>query len=192
MLVKICGITNSADAVAAVDAGAGALGFNFWPKSLRYISPRAAGEIAPSPGVLRVGVFVNAGEDEIRGAAAEAGLDVVQLHGEFHPPDRLAVWKAISVRQGFDPSLLDAAADAFLLDAPSGEEYGGTGRTFDWSLVRGVPRRVVLAGGLDASNVGRAIETVRPWAVDACSRLESAPGIKDHRKVAEFLKAALA
>ncbi len=192
MLVKICGITVRDDAVAAIDAGAGALGFNFWPKSPRYISPDTAAAIAPNAaGVLRVGVFVGESAARIREIAAAVDLDVVQLHGEFDPPGEARIWRAVAVRGDFSPSLLTGAAEAFLLDAPAGELHGGSGRTFDWDLVRGLDRRIVLAGGLDASNVERAIEVARPWGVDACSRLESSPGKKDHRKVADFCKAAL-
>lgn len=191
MLVKICGITGRDDAVAARDAGADALGFNFWPKSPRYISPEAAACFVPDlGGVLKVGVFVNAEAEQISAVARLAGLDIVQLHGTFDPPPGARAWKALAVKTGFDSASLEGA-DAYLLDAPSGEEYGGTGRTFDWNLIRGLQRRIVLAGGLDASNVAEAIRTAQPWGVDACSRLESSPGKKDHHRVAAFCKAVL-
>ncbi len=195
MMVKICGITNRGDALAAAEGGASALGFNFYPKSPRYLTPESAGEIAAAvpPGVLKVGVFVNEAAEAVRAVAARVGLDVVQLHGESaQAPAGLRVWRALAVGPGFNIASLDSiSAEAFLLDAPSGSQYGGTGRTFDWSLARGARRPVIVAGGLDETNVRRAIEEARPWGVDACSRLESAPGQKDRRRMAEFLKAAL-
>jgi phosphoribosylanthranilate isomerase len=191
-LVKVCGITHRDDAAASIDAGAGALGFNFWPGSPRYIPPERAAEFVPTlAGALRVGVFVDAAQEHIRAVAEMVGLDVVQLHGSFSPPPGLRIWRAVAVGPDFDAATLDDAVEAHLLDTPAGPERGGTGRAFDWSRVCGIPRRIVLAGGLDASNVRRAIEVARPWGVDACSRLESAPGVKDHRKVAEFCRAAL-
>jgi phosphoribosylanthranilate isomerase len=194
MMVKICGITNLEDALAAVDGGASALGFNFYPRSPRYLIPEAAARIIRRlpAGVLRVGVFVNEPADAVRGLMQVAGVEVAQLHGDEPPsaaPAGTRYWKAFRVDERFDPALLDEYdAEAYLLDSLS----GGSGQTFDWERARGIGRRIILAGGLDASNVRRAIETVRPWGVDACSRLESAPGRKDHAKMKEFLKAALA
>ena len=194
MMVKICGITNRGDALAAVDGGASALGFNFYPPSPRYIAPEQAEAIlaALPPGVVKVGVFVNAAAESVASLAGQLGLDVVQLHGEsVEIPAGLRVWRAVPVEPGFDVASLDELpAEAFLLDAPSGSVYGGTGRSFDWSLARGARRQVIIAGGLDETNVLRAIEEAQPWGVDACSRLESSPGQKDHRRMAEFLKAA--
>lgn len=184
MLVKICGITSLADARAAVDTGATAVGFNFYRKSPRFVE--AADWIRDFAGALKVGVFVNESAERVAEIVERCGLDVAQLHGESIAPGGVRVWLARSVeeeRTG-DP-------EAWLIDAPAGELYGGTGRTYDWRRVRGVTGRVVLAGGLDASNVAEAIEAARPWGVDACSRLESAPGIKDHEKVAAFVRAAL-
>jgi phosphoribosylanthranilate isomerase len=187
MMVKVCGITNQADADAA--AGAGALGFNFYAKSPRYISPEAAAEIATPPGVLRVGVFVN--EPRAAEIARQARLDVIQLHGdEETAPEGFAVWKALRVTNDFSLDRLAFPAEAFLLDAP-GELYGGSGRTFDWSLAKGAARKILLAGGLGPDNVQQAIATARPWGVDACSRLEVEPGRKDHSKVARFIELAL-
>ncbi|MBK9166763.1 MAG: phosphoribosylanthranilate isomerase [Bryobacterales bacterium] len=196
MMVKICGITNLEDAAAAVEGGAGALGFNFYPPSPRSILPEDAARIAAQapPGVLRVGVFVNEAPARIEEIARIAGLDVAQLHGDETPgvyPKGLPVWKALRVDATFTPALLDVPAEAVLLDGPAGLLYGGAGEAFDWNLARGLGRRIVIAGGLDASNVRAAIECARPWGVDACSRLESAPGRKDHTKLAAFLRAAL-
>ncbi len=194
MMVKICGITNREDALAAIEGGASALGFNFWPKSPRYVSPERAAELlAVLPGVVwRVGVFVNEPPETVAQMAEELGLDVVQLHGEAAAPAGLRVWRALPVDAAFRAELLDLyPAEAFLLDAPAGAQIGGTGRSFDWRRAAGLKHRIILAGGLDADNVREAIRTARPWGVDACSRLESAPGKKDHRKMAAFLKAAL-
>jgi phosphoribosylanthranilate isomerase len=196
MMVKICGITNIDDALAAADGGAKALGFNFYPRSPRYISPADAARIAAvlPPGLWKVGVFVNATPDEVAATAKVAGLDIAQLHGDELPsalPSGMRTWKSFRVDDSFEPSRMEAYdAEAFLLDAPS-DIYGGTGRTFDWSKAAGTGRKIILAGGLDADNVGEAIRLVRPWGVDACSRLESAPGRKDHARMARFLEAAL-
>jgi len=194
MMVKICGITNRGDALAAVDGGASALGFNFYPRSPRYIAPEEAREIlaALPAGVVKVGVFVNEPAAAVASLAGQLSLDVVQLHGESAEiPAGLRVWRAVAVGPGFDAASLDPLpAEAFLLDAPSGSAHGGTGRSFDWSLARGARRNVIIAGGLDETNVRRAIEEARPWGVDACSRLESSPGRKDHQRMAQFLKAA--
>ncbi len=194
MMVKICGITNLEDARAAVEGGASALGFNFWPRSPRYIAPERAAElVAALPrSVWKAGVFVN--EPRAGDIAREAGLDIVQLHGDETPeqyPASVRVWKAVRVDGAFDlAAWADCPAEALLLDGPAGALYGGAGAAFDWTRARGA-RRIVLAGGLDHTNVRAAIEAVHPWGVDACSRLESAPGKKDHRKLAAFLEAAL-
>jgi phosphoribosylanthranilate isomerase len=196
MIVKICGITNQQDADAAVAAGATAIGFNFFRKSPRYVAPEAAAAIATPAGVRRVGVFV----DEARGRIEEIGrtarLDVAQLHGEEAAadyPGGVAVWKAARVGEGFSLAAYDGVtAEALVLDGPAGELYGGAGLTFDWRIVTGAGRRIILAGGLDASNVARAVALARPWGVDACSRIERAPGIKDHKKMIDFVEAARA
>jgi phosphoribosylanthranilate isomerase len=197
MMVKICGITNREDALAATDGGAAALGFNFYPASPRYIPPEEAArisEVVPA-GVWKVGVFVNASPDEIARIQKITALDVAQLHGDEPPaalPGGIRVWKAFRVDDSFGPSRMEPyRVEAFLLDAPS-EVYGGTGRTFDWSKARHAGRRIILAGGLDETNVQAAIRLAQPWGVDACSRLEVAPGRKDHRRMARFLAVALA
>ena len=141
-------------------------------------------------------MFVNEGRERLEEIALTARLRVVQLHGDEMPgdyPAALDVWKALRVRPGFDLGLYDhSPAEALVLDGPAGELYGGAGVSFDWSLVGVATRRIILAGGLDASNVAQAIALARPWGVDACSRLERAPGIKDHKKMNEFLQAAKA
>jgi phosphoribosylanthranilate isomerase len=192
MIVKVCGITSQADALAAIDAGANALGFNFWQGSPRYLDPEAA-DFIPALPVLKVGVFVDCAAIEVAKIATRLQLDVVQLHGASGAPAGVRYWRAASVRDGFDTATLrDQGAEAYLLDAPAGALHGGTGKTFDWTLIRNASRHIVVAGGLDASNVAMAISTARPWGVDACSRLESAPGRKDHAKVAAFVAAARA
>ncbi len=194
MMVKICGITNLEDALAAVDAGAAAIGFNFYRRSPRYITPEAAARIGRAlPGeILKVGVFVNEKPRGVRDVVLRASLDVAQLHGRTPIPSGIRIWKALPVDAGFRREQLDDyPAEAFLLDTPAGKLYGGTGRTFDWKLIAGIPNRIILAGGLDASNVAEAIRVSRPWGVDACSRIETAPGRKDHAKMEAFLKAAL-
>ncbi len=196
MMVKICGITNREDALAAIEGGASALGFNFYKKSPRYIEPERAAEIAADlpESIWKVGVFVDETPERIGDIASVAKLDVAQLHGNETPEDYprgLRIWKAMRVDANFRPADVAACpAEAVLLDTPSDKLYGGTGRTFDWSLVAGSSHRIILAGGLDASNVKQAIAAGRPWGVDVCSRIESQPGRKDHTKMAQFLKEA--
>lgn len=195
MIVKICGITRREDALAAAEAGASALGFNFYPASPRYIAPAVAAAIIPAlpPGIWKVGVFVNEPAASVAALASALALDVVQLHGEAAPPAELRIWKAVPVGRGFRPEQLETCpeAEALLLDTASAKVHGGTGENFDWAVARTATRKVILAGGLDASNVRQAIRAARPWGVDACSRLEMAPGRKDHRLMAEFVQAAL-
>lgn len=196
MVLKICGITNAEDAAAAMDGGATAIGFNFWPRSPRYITPEEAARIESRPGIRRVGVFVNEAPARIEEIGHVVRLDAAQLHGDERPgayPAGLAVWKAARVTTGFDFSAYDdSPAEALVLDGPAGELYGGSGRSFDWGLAAVVRKRIILAGGLDATNVAEAIAAAHPWGVDACSRIESAPGKKDHQKMNEFLQAARA
>jgi phosphoribosylanthranilate isomerase len=196
MILKICGITNPEDAAAAVAGGASALGFNFYLQSPRYVAPERAAEIVTPKDVRRVGVFVNETRERIEEIARIARLDVAQLHGDeqiAEYPDTITVWKAARVGSAFDFSLYaDCPAEALVLDGPAGKLYGGSGQTFDWRQVATAPKRVILAGGLDASNVAEAIVIARPWGVDACSRLERQPGKKDHDKMNAFLTAAQA
>lgn len=198
MLVKICGITTLDDALEAVGAGASALGFNFYPASPRYIAPEAAARIVERlpAGILTVGVFVNEEAGCALSALRVAGLDVAQWHGDEPPealPRSVRSWKAFRVDARFRPESMAAYdVEAFVLDGPSETLYGGAGKTFDWARARGLGRRIVIAGGLDASNVSKAVEIAQPWGVDACSRLEAAPGRKDYEKMRAFVKAALA
>jgi indole-3-glycerol phosphate synthase/phosphoribosylanthranilate isomerase len=195
-VLKICGITNSEDASAAVEGGATAIGFNFYPNSPRYIDPRRAADIASRPDIRRVGVFVNETRQRVEEIARIARLDVAQLHGDESAADYpvgLEVWKAARVTDGSDLSALEQCpAEAVVLDGPAAERYGGAGKPFDWRRAAALRKPVILAGGLDASNVAEAIGLARPWGVDACSRVESKPGKKDHGKMKAFLKTAKA
>lgn len=195
-MIKICGITNEEDAAVAVEAGADALGFNFYAGSPRCITPRRAREIARAvPGnYLRAGIAVNASESELARLAEEAQVDVLQLHGRV-PAMPLSngarLWRAIPANEA--PREPAADFEAYLFDSAgvqTGVQYGGTGQTFDWTIAAGFPARVILAGGLDAGNVADAIRVAEPWGVDACSRLEISPGKKDSRRVREFVHAA--
>ncbi len=196
--VKICGITRLEDALAAVRLGADALGFNFWPRSKRYLPPAQASAIVRRlpPLVTAVGVFVDPSLDEVLAAAAHAGIDVVQLHGDETPEFCLSIPRPVlkALRIADNNSLAALASyevRGFVLDTPSAG-YGGSGRTFDWSLVAEAARAlpVILAGGLTPENVREAIREVRPWAVDVASGVESAPGLKDVEKMRRFLEAA--
>ncbi len=191
MIIKVCGITNAGDAQAAILAGANAIGFNFFPRSPRYITPERAAAIA-TPGVRRVGVFVNEPAARIAEIAHIAALDTAQLHGDETPadfPDQLAVWKALRVTETLSLDR-DLRCEAVLLDGPAGTLYGGSGRTFDWSRAAATGLRIIIAGGLDGDNVARAIEIGNPWGVDACSRIETTPGYKDHAKMQHYIQAA--
>jgi phosphoribosylanthranilate isomerase len=197
--VKICGVTRREDALAAVRLGADALGFNFWPGSKRYLAPAAARDIIRSlpPLVTTVGVFVDPSRDEVVAAAAVSGVQLLQLHGD-EPPEAcrrlpLPVLKGLRVTGPETLALLQRyqGVAGFLLDAPSAG-YGGSGRTFDWSVAAEAAARatVVLAGGLTPDNVAEAVRQVRPFAVDVASGVESAPGLKDHQLMSRFIGAA--
>lgn len=192
-LVKVCGVTQEEDARVAIEAGANAIGFNFYPKSPRYVSFGRAQEIAQAVrgDYLRVGVFVNPSVAEIAEAATCVPLDVIQLHGNACPivPAHLRVWRSISPAARM--SAKSDAVEAYLFDTPSAD-FGGSGRTFDWSAAANFPYRAILAGGLDAENVAEAIATAKPWGVDACSRLESKPGRKNGERLKKFVQAAFA
>lgn len=200
--VKICGITNLDDALMAVEAGAYALGFNFYPRSPRYLRPedaRAIVEQLPS-NVLTVGVFVNEALPEtVARIAVESRVGALQLHGDESPDYCRAlksfyVIKALRVHEGFVPeSVTEYETEALLLDSFDRKERGGTGRTFDWEIahrVNALVPKLFLAGGLSVENVAEAIRAVHPFAVDACSRLETVPGRKDEGCVRAFIAAA--
>ena len=199
-LVKICGITNLADALAAVDAGADALGFNFYPPSPRYIAPAIAREIIKQmpTHVLNVGVFVNEPSKTLLEIASETGITALQLHGDESPDycSALAgyfVIKTLSARRVNPKQALSYNVSALMIDAGDRQTRGGTGRVVDWSLaakLRAAVPKLFLAGGLSPANIEQAIIAVQPYAVDACSSLERAPGQKDHDKLRAFIKNA--
>jgi len=197
-LIKICGITNLDDAVAAVAAGADALGFNFYKPSPRYITPQSAREIIEQlpVSVLKVGVFVNEELGIVRTITAEAGLTALQLHGDESPAycSKLVnqyVIKVLAVSDDFDRQLPKRyQVQAIMLDTKHNKLRGGTGRAFNWCVAQQVSKvvpRLYLAGGLSPENVAEAIETVRPYAVDACSSLEDQPGTKNHDRMHAFI-----
>jgi phosphoribosylanthranilate isomerase len=190
MMVKICGITNREDALAAVDAGASAIGFNFYRQSPRYISHTGAAMIGEKiPGnVWKVGVFVDESPETIARIVLEAGLDVAQLHG-ISEARGVRIWRALSAVS--DPDLLNENSEAVLIDSPADIATGGTGKTWDWAKAPKLEQKIIVAGGLDADNVQLAIAQAHPWGVDACSRIERAPGLKDHDKMRKFIHAAL-
>lgn len=199
--VKICGITRMEDALAAVEAGADALGFVFYPKSPRCVSVETAREIAQAlpPFASPVGVFVDAPMEHVKQTYERAGLRAVQLHGNETPAYCAALGvpavKAFRVRGAVDfPFEAYQGCAAFLLDAYVKGEPGGTGRAFRWELARDAcrRRRVILAGGLTPENAAKAVQTVQPYAVDVSSGVEVSPGVKDHAKTAAFIRTAKA
>lgn len=197
--VKICGITSLADARTAVEAGADALGLNFWPGTRRCVTESVAAQIAEAlrDKVLLVGVFVDASEAEIARLRDTLGLGCVQLHGDEPPAllDRFLphAYKAVRVR---GPDVVAEVArfggEHILLDAYVKDMPGGTGATFDWDLAARIAgqRKLTLAGGLTPDNVADAVRAVRPYCVDTASGVESAPGVKDAAKVRAFIERA--
>jgi phosphoribosylanthranilate isomerase len=199
--VKICGLTSAEDAAAAVAAGSDMLGFNFWPRSPRYVDPARAARIVENvpPQVLTVGVFVDEEPERVLAIAEQTGVMALQLHGNESPEyvDRLGAYlkiKALKVSGGFRPeALLEyPSASVFLLDGYVAGMVGGTGRTFDWSLAVEAKKfgKIMLAGGLTPENVAVAVRQVRPWGVDVATGVESEPGKKDPRRIREFVRAA--
>ena len=198
--VKICGITEAADAKAAAEAGADALGFVFFEKSPRHLAIPAAAEIAAQlpPVVMRVGVFVNALKAEVERAIGACGLNLLQFHGD-EPPEYctqfgLMSMKAFRVRDaGTLKELRQFPTDMWLLDAFSPEAVGGTGEKFNWDLAvqaRKLGKPIFLAGGLTPENVAEAVRKVRPFGVDVSSGVEISCGKKDHAKMRAFITAA--
>jgi phosphoribosylanthranilate isomerase len=195
--VKICGVTSYADALAAVDAGADLLGFNFYPESPRYVTMEQAADIVKQlPAfVTLVGVFVNASLDTVHEAMERCYLDWVQLHGDESPEycrsllsNNVKVMKALRVRTREDVIRAhDYATDAILLDAFHPQQFGGTGLAFDWSLVQHTGKRVFLAGGINPDNAAQAVE-LGVYGVDICSGVESEPGRKDHAKMKQLFE----
>jgi phosphoribosylanthranilate isomerase len=199
--IKICGITNKEDALAAAHLGADALGFVFAP-SPRKISAESAREIIKvlPPFVQTVGVFVDEDPERVSSMAARCGLDILQLHGsesvDYCSSFDRRVIKAVRLQSRDELKNLSKyvnVVDALLLDTYVPNKLGGTGITFDWKLAVEARRygRIVLAGGLNPENVAAAISMVKPYAVDASSGLEKRPGVKDHKKMAQFMIEAI-
>ena len=207
--IKICGIANFKDAVAATEAGADMLGFNFYRPSSRYIEPDLVREIvarlrsdSQNRSITMVGVFVDESIDSLVRIVNEVRLDAVQLHGDESPefcaelksfvPDK-AIIKALRVNGSFDPrSASSYSVQAIMLDAFHEQLRGGTGRVIDWDIaktVRDLIPQLWLSGGLSPENVAEAISRVKPFAVDACSSLESSSGRKDVLRMKEFVRA---
>lgn len=196
--VKICGITRWDDAALACDLGASALGFNFYEKSPRAIAPAAAWNIIRRlpPFVAPVGIFVNWDSSALLALAKSLRLAAVQLHGDESPARvgecarQVSVIKAFRVDADFRLAQLlpYTSSSAFLFDAPSSTQFGGTGQTTNWNAAREAAQshKIILAGGLTPENVAEAIHFVRPYAVDVASGVESSPGIKDPAKLRSF------
>ena len=195
--VKICGITRIEDALTAIRLGANAIGFIFWDKSARYIDPKEARKIvmALPPFVTVVGVYVNPSSEWVEETCSIAGLNLLQFHGdelpEFCSQFPLPYIKAVRIRSGID--LLQYAtqyssSNGLLLDSYVEGVPGGTGRTFEWSLIpENLSLPLIVSGGLDAKNVCEAIREAKPWAVDVSSGVEITKGIKDADKIAAFM-----
>ena len=196
--VKICGITSLDDALACVDAGADAIGFNFWPRSKRHVPVERAAAIAKRvpPNMRTVGVFVDPSAEEVERAFASGAIDLAQLHGDETPDfcRRFAgrYIKAVRLRdQASVARLAEYACDFVLVDADT-PGYGGSGQRADATLAAEAAklRRVILAGGLTADNVADAVAAVKPYGVDVAGGVEREPGVKDWIKVAAFVQAA--
>ena len=199
--IKICGVTNLKDARACAELGADMIGFNFYRQSPRYIEPKVARQIieATPSGVCAVGVFVDASSEEIRKVAEAAGIQCVQLHGCASPnacselAREFRVIRAFSTDPQFRPEEISLFGDCdALVDAHHPNLRGGTGLTCDWLVARAThsfARLLILSGGLTEQNVSQAIATVTPDAVDVCSGVESAPGVKDHHALEDFITA---
>jgi phosphoribosylanthranilate isomerase len=194
--IKVCGITNAADAHDAVEAGADALGFIFVPASLRYVTQDVASGIIQTlpPFVTPVGVFVDAARELIRATIESTGIRCLQLHGDETPEDtlgyRVPVYKSFRVGKDFPIDVMQPyKTSAYLLDTFVNGRHGGTGRTFDWNIAVKAKTmgRIILSGGLTSENVGDALATVRPYGVDVNSGVESSPGKKDKQKIYEFI-----
>ena len=193
--IKICGITTYDDAVMAIEAGATAIGFNFYSKSKRYIQPERAKEIADRirGKISIVGIFVNEDAAAVRAIGASVKLTYCQFHGDEEPEyvNRFSnAIKSFRVNESLKNVYFDDyKTAAFLLDAYDEKEFGGTGKTFNWLLAREANEfgKIILAGGLNDANVIDAIETVEPWGVDVSSGVEIEPGKKDAEKVKKFV-----
>lgn len=197
--VKICGITNLEDALASVDAGCDALGFLFYKKSPRSINPsKASGIIKGLPRrIIKIGVFVDAREKFIKKVARLCHLDMLQFHGSELPDfcvkcKGYKIIKAFRAKNRIDlKKIMEYNTFAYLFDTFKGGKLGGTGKVFNWKIIRHIKRLkhpIFLSGGLNAKNVKTAIKLVKPNWVDVCSSVEAKPGKKDHKKIKEFIE----
>ena len=196
--VKICGLRDPEHARIAAEAGADAIGLVFYAQSARFVDAATAAKVADAlpPFVTAVGLFVDAKEGDIRAILRQVPLDVLQFHGDESPEFCAQFGKPYlrAVRMEAATDLLEyarrfSAARALLLDAHVQGQPGGTGLTFDWTVIpRDLPIPLILSGGLDAANVARAMREVRPWAVDVSSGVESSRGVKDPQKIVEFIR----
>ncbi|MBI4964623.1 MAG: phosphoribosylanthranilate isomerase [Desulfomonile tiedjei] len=202
--VKICGITSVRDAHAAVRAEVDALGFVFHRPSPRYVTPEQAAAIIKTlpPFIVTVGVFVNLDKEDVEEIAAKSGIHVIQLHGNEPPEDCVGAGRPVIKAFRFScagpfPDIARYQVSGLLMDSGSDGIWGGTGIPMDWKRLdeylkgapQGVRRRLVIAGGLSPDNVGRAIELLKPHAVDVSSGVESEPGIKNEEMIKEFIHA---
>lgn len=196
VLVKICGITNVEDALAAVEFGADALGFNFYPKSHRYVKPDKVTKILEEipPGIWKVGVFVNEPEQSVKDISLALELDYLQFHGDEAPSycEQFATpyWKAFRLKDEKTLELMKKyKCEHYLIDTFIAQAYGGTGVTGNWELAREAKKigKIILAGGLTPENIVAAIRTVRPDGVDVASGVEEKPGRKDAAKLERFI-----
>ncbi len=199
--VKICGITNSGDVDLAVKAGADALGFNMFKGSARYVEPAAARELVKRvpPFVTKVGLFVNEEKTRVEEIDTLVDFDLLQFHGdesdEYCRQFEKSYMKVIRVKPGLDLThevKRYPGSSAILLDAYVQEEFGGTGKTINWHEIPDLNCPVILAGGLNPGNVIQAIALVKPFAVDVSSGVESSKGIKDSKKIRNFMAAVAA
>ena len=196
MKVKICGITNIEDALLAEQLGADAIGFIFYKPSKRYISPGDAKLILQklSPFTLKVGVFVNETADDINRVASEVKLNLIQLHGNEKPELIsslvLPAIKSFRISEVFDFSILNKyPAMSFLFDTFSKDEFGGTGKSFDWNMIPSTIReKSIIAGGITSANVEEIITKINPYAIDVSSSLEESPGKKNSNKMTNLFK----
>ena len=209
MHIKICGLTNLDDALAAIDAGADYLGFNFYAKSPRYLPPAACERLQSElarrgAAATTVGVFVNSPVAEVAALLDSCGVKLAQLHGDERAEHLTVLWgrafkvlrqpAALSGDELQALSVFSPGQPAFLVDALAPNLYGGSGQLADWQAAARVAARhpIFLAGGLNPANVAAAVEQVHPWGVDVASGVESAPGKKDHARIKSFVAAARA